>query len=47
MKDLDQVDKGYFYSDECNLSDFKKVINQNISEQAVPNATEIKQYTHL
>jgi len=42
MKDLDQVDKGYFYSDECNLSDFKKVINQNISEQAVPNATEIK-----
>ena len=42
MKDINKVSPGYYYSKECNLDDFQKIIGQNLAIDAVPNAKEIQ-----
>ena len=42
MKDINKVSSGYYHSGECNLADFKKIINQKLDIGSVPNAAEIK-----
>ena len=42
MKDINKVSSGYYHSGECNLADFKKIIDQKLDIGSVPNAAEIK-----
>ena len=42
MKDINKVSPGYYHPKECNLVDFKKIVDQNLAIDAVPNAKEIK-----
>ncbi len=42
MKDINKVSPGYYHSKECNLSDFQKIIDQNLAIDAVPHAKEIQ-----
>ena len=41
MKDLAQMSKGYYYTEECNLNEFEEIINQGITVDSVPNAASI------
>ena len=42
MKDTNKVSPGYYHSEECNLADFQKVIDQELTIDSVPHAKEIK-----
>ena len=42
MKDTNRVSPGYYHSEECNLADFKKTIDQKLAIESVPHAKEIK-----
>ena len=42
MKDFKQTGTGYYNPNSCDLSDFKKVIDQTVSPTDVPNAAEIE-----
>ena len=42
MKDTNKVSSGYYHSEECNLADFQKIIDQKLTINSVPNASEIK-----
>ena len=42
MKDFKQTGMGYYNPDSCDLSDFKKVIDQTVLPANVPNAAEIE-----
>ena len=42
MKDINKVSPGYYYSGECNLVDFKKIVDQKLDIASVPSAAEIK-----
>ena len=42
MKDTNKVSSGYYHSEECNLADFQKIIDQKLTIGSVPNAKEIK-----
>ena len=42
MKDTNRVSPGYYHSEECNLADFQKIIDQKLAIGSVPNAKEIK-----
>ena len=42
MKDTNRVSPGYYHSEECNLADFKKTIDQKLAMDSVPHAKEIK-----
>ena len=42
MKDTNRVSPGYYHSEECNLADFQKIIDQKLAIDSVPHANEIK-----
>ena len=42
MKDINKVSPGYYHSEECNLADFQKIIDQKLAIDSVPHAKEIK-----
>jgi len=42
MKDINKVSPGYYHSRECNLTDFKKIVDQKLDIGSVPNAAEIQ-----
>ena len=42
MKDTNRVSPGYYHSEECNLADFQKIIDQKLAIDSVPHAKEIK-----
>ena len=42
MKDLNLNKIGYYNSESCNLGDFLEIINQQLTEASVPNASEVK-----
>ena len=42
MKDINKVSPGYYHSRECNLEDFKKIVDQKLDFGSVPNAAEIQ-----
>ena len=42
MKDINKVSPGYYHSGECNLADFKKIVDQKLDIGSVPNAAEIQ-----
>ena len=42
MKDFKHTGTGYYNPNSCDLSDFKKVIDQTVSPTDVPNAAEIE-----
>jgi len=42
MKDINKVSPGYYHSEECNLADFQKVIDQELTIDSVPHAKDIK-----
>ena len=42
MKDINKVSSGYYHSEECNLADFQKIIDQKLVIDSVPNANEVK-----
>ena len=42
MKDFKQTKVGYYYPEQCNLNDFKKIIEKKLSADSVPNSSEIK-----
>ena len=42
MKDINKVSPGYYHSRECNLEDFKKIVDQKLDIGSVPNAAEIQ-----
>ena len=42
MKDTNRASVGYYHSVECNLADFKKIIDQKLAIDSVPHAKEIK-----
>ena len=42
MKDINRVSPGYYHSEECNLADFQKIIDQKLATDSVPYAKEIK-----
>ena len=42
MKDTYKISSGYYHSDECNLADFQKIIDQKLTIDSVPKAKEIK-----
>ena len=42
MKDTNRVSPGYYHSEECNLADLKKIIDQKLAIDSVPHANEIK-----
>ena len=42
MKDINKVSPGYYHSEECNLADFQKIIDQNLAIGSVPHAKAIK-----
>ena len=42
MKDFKQTGTGYYNPNSCDLSDFKKVIDQTVLPTDVPNAAEIE-----
>ena len=42
MKDFKQTGTGYYNPNSCDLSDFKKVIDQTVLPADVPNAAEIE-----
>ena len=42
MKDINKVSPGYYYSRECNLETFKKIVDQKLDISSVPNAAEIQ-----
>ena len=42
MKDTNRVSLGYYHSEECNLADFQKIIDQKLAIDSVPHANEIK-----
>ena len=42
MKDTNRVSPGYYHSEECNLADFQKIIDQKLEIDSVPHAKEIK-----
>ena len=42
MKDTNRVSPGYYHSEECNLADFQKIIDQRLAIDSVPHAKEIK-----
>ena len=41
MKDTNKFSAGYFDSEDCNLVDFEKIIDQKLAKDSVPNASEI------
>ena len=42
MKDTNKANSGYYHSEECNLDEFQKIIDQKLAIGSVPNAREIK-----
>ena len=42
MKDANRASVGYYHSEECNLADFQKIIDQKLAIDSVPHAKEIK-----
>ena len=42
MKDFKQTGTGYYNPNSCDLSDFKKNIDQTVSKADVPNAAEVE-----
>ena len=42
MKDTNRASVGYYHSEECNLADFQKIIDQKLEIDSVPHAKEIK-----
>ena len=47
MKDTNRVSPGYYHSEECNLPDFQKIIDQKLEIDSVPHAKEIKKNIHI
>ena len=45
MKDTNRVSPGYYHSEECNLPDFQKIIDQKNLTAGV-NSVPSKQMTH-
>ena len=41
MKDFKQRKVGYYFSEDCNLTDFQEIINQALKSDFVPNASEV------
>ena len=41
MKDFKKTKAGYYHSEQCNIGDFKEVIEQKLSADCVPNSCEI------
>ena len=44
MKDFKSSKAGYFYSGQCNIAEFKEIINQNLAKNSVPNALEVHRH---
>ena len=42
MKDTKKLSAGYYNSDDCNLSDFREILDQDLAVDSVPNAVEIE-----
>ena len=42
MKDFKQIKAGYYHPEQCNLNDFKEIIDKKLSAESVPNSSEIK-----
>ena len=42
MKDTKKVGTGYYNPDDCNLSDFREILDQDLAVDSVPNAVEIE-----
>ena len=42
MKDTKKVGAGYYNPDDCNLSDFREILDQDLAVDSVPNAAEIE-----
>ena len=42
MKDFKQNNAGYYTPEQCNLSEFQEIVNQNLNEDLVSNALEIR-----
>ena len=42
MKDTNGVSSGYYHSEECNLADFQKIIDQKLAIESVPHAKDVK-----
>ena len=42
MKDTNRVSPGYYHSEECNLADFQKIIDQKLAIDSVPHAKDIQ-----
>jgi len=42
VKDIYEFSLGYFYSEDCNLVDFEKIIDQKLAKDSVPNASEVQ-----
>ena len=42
MKDTKKVGAGYYNPDDCNLSDFREILDQDLAVESVPNAAEIE-----
>ena len=42
MKDTNKFSPGYFYSEDCDLVDFEKIIDQKLAKDSVPNASEVQ-----
>ena len=42
MKDFKQIKADYYHPEQCNLNDFKEIIEKKLSADSVPNSSEIK-----
>ena len=42
MKDLEKTGIGYYYPEQCNLTEFKEIIGQTLSIESTPHASEIE-----
>ena len=42
MKDTKKLGAGYYNPDDCNLSDFREILDQDLAVDSVPNAAEIE-----
>ncbi len=42
MKDFKQAGAGYYKPEECDLSEFQKIIDQSLTLASVPNAVAVE-----
>ena len=42
VKDTKKISSGYYHPEDCNLTDFEKIIEQTLAIGSVPNASEVQ-----